>query len=101
MHKICRVDIKRSKEIYQNLIAFVKELKLMLPVNEVYLFGSFADGRINEGSDIDLLIVGNFKEPFFKRILSVMRLTDLPIEPLVYTQNEFSEMKKKKNPLVQ
>ncbi len=47
---------------------------------------------INEGSDIDLLIVGDFKEKFHKRIASVLGLTDLPIEALCYTEEEFREM---------
>jgi predicted nucleotidyltransferase len=58
------------------------------------------DGEINEGSDIDLLIIGNFKESFFERILVVLRFTELPIEPLVYTQDEFHEMRKNGNPFI-
>jgi len=100
MHKLCRFDITKSREIHQNLISFVCEIKAKLPVTEVYLFGSLVDGEINEGSDIDLLIIGDFKEPFFKRILNVMRLTELPIEPVVYTQDEFNEMKRNRNPFI-
>lgn len=33
---------------------------------EVYLFGSLAEGRFNEGSDIDLAIKGCPKGKFFK-----------------------------------
>ena len=100
MHKLCRFDITRSGEIYQNLISFINEIKLKLPITEVFLYGSLVDGEINEGSDIDLLIVGNFKEPFFKRILNIMRFTELPIEPLVYTQDEFKEMRDNNNPFI-
>ena len=100
MHKLCRFDITRSREIYQNLISFINEIKVKLPVTEVYLYGSLVDGEVNEGSDIDLLIIGDFKESFFKRILNVMKFTDLPIEPLVYTQDEFNEMKKNRNPFI-
>jgi len=34
-------------------------------IKEVYLFGSFAKGEVHEASDIDLIIVGDFKEKFF------------------------------------
>lgn len=56
------------------------------------MFGSYARGDLNEGSDIDLLIVGDFKEKFHKRIASILGLTDLPIEALCYTEEEFREM---------
>jgi len=59
---------------------------------DVYLYGSFATGEIHEGSDIDLIIVGDFKERFFDRIGKILELTDLPIEPLVYTRAEFDKM---------
>ena len=100
MHKLCRFDIARSREIYQELISFLNEIKLKLPITKVYLYGFLANGDVNEGSDIDLLIIGNFKEPFFKRILNVMQFTELPIEPLVYTQDEFNEMREKNNPFI-
>jgi len=57
------------------------------------MFGSFARGEIHEGSDIDLIVVGDFKERFFERISKIIEMTDLPIEPLVYTKEEFEEMK--------
>jgi len=63
------------------------------------LFGSFAKGEIHEGSDIDLIVVGDFKERFFERIGKIIEMTDLPIEPLVYTKEEFEEMKKN-NPFI-
>ncbi len=100
MHKLCRIDITRSREIYNNLIRSINEIKTKLPITEAYLYGSLVNGELNEGSDIDLLIIGNFKEPFFERIFNILRLVDLPIEPLVYTQEEFNEMKRSKNPFI-
>jgi len=82
------------------VIEFVNQIKVQLPVTAVYLYGSLLNGQINEGSDIDLLIIGDFKEPFFERIVKVMRLTDLPIEPLVYTPDEFTTMKEQGNPFI-
>jgi len=64
------------------------------------LYGSFSRGEIHEGSDIDLLIVGNFKERLFDRIGKILELTDLPVEPLVYTVEEFEEMKRSQNPFI-
>jgi len=96
MYKLCRVDIGRGKEVYKEiddkLKELAKELRIKYKVNEIIVFGSYARGDLNEGSDIDLLIVGDFKEKFHKRIASILGLTDLPIEALCYTEEEFREM---------
>jgi len=68
----------------------------------VYLFGSFATGNIHEGSDIDLVLVGQFKERFQERIFRVLELNDenLPIEPLCYRPDELEAMIQEGNPFV-
>lgn len=93
MHKLCRIDIGKRKEIVKEIERFSSELKERFNC-DVYLYGSFATGEIHEGSDIDLIIVGDFKERFFDRIGKILELTDLPIEPLVYTREEFDKMKR-------
>lgn len=100
MCKLCRVDIRHSKEILNEIKAFADKLKKNLPVKEIYLYGSFASGEIHEGSDIDLLVIGDFSDRFFERIGKIMDLTDLPVEPLVYTVEEFEELKKSQNPFI-
>ena len=100
MFKLRRVNIEGSKELFTRIRDFVIFLKKTLPVREVYLFGSFAKNKIHEGSDIDLLIIGDFKERFFDRIGNILDLTDLPIEPLVYTTEEFEELKQSENPFI-
>jgi len=94
MLKLCNIDIERSQEIYERLREFVTRLRKNFSIKEVYLYGSFVRGEIHEGSDIDLVIVGDFKGRIFQRIEEVLKLTDLPIEPLVYTPQEFQRMKK-------
>ena len=93
MHKLCRIDIESRERVYEELEEFVKELRSLYTIYHVYLFGSAAENALHEGSDIDLIIVGDFKERFFRRIASVLGLTSLPIEPLVYTKEEFEAMK--------
>lgn len=100
MSKLCRVDIERSEEILEEIKEFIDNLKETLPVKEVYLYGSFAKGEIHEGSDIDLIIVGDFKEPFFERIGKILDLTELPVEPLVYTVEEFNHLRNSGNPFI-
>ena len=97
MSKLCNIDIENSEEIYDKLRKFVKRLRADYEIRDVYLYGSFSHGDIHEGSDIDLLIVGNFNGKFVERISAVLKLTDLPIEPLVYTPEEFDKMKNENN----
>lgn len=100
MHKLCRVDIERSKDLLGKIRAFASKLKEELPVKEIYLFGSFAKGEIHEGSDIDILVIGDFRERLFDRIGRILDLTDLPIEPLAYTTEEFEDLKNSQNPFI-
>lgn len=93
MHKLCRINIEKREEVYQELKTFVKRVRSLYTIYHVYLFGSAAENALHEGSDIDVIIVGDFKERFFQRITNILVLTSLPIEPLVYTKEEFEEMK--------
>ena len=94
MLKLCNLDIEHREEIFKKLKGFIRQLKKNFSLKEVYLYGSFAKDEIHEGSDIDLVIVGDFKGRIFDRINEVLKLTDLPIEPLIYTPREFERMKK-------
>ncbi|MCW7071765.1 MAG: nucleotidyltransferase domain-containing protein [Methanophagales archaeon] len=104
MHKLCRIDIRRGGEIYKEIGDELRELAERLRekygVRRIIVFGSYVRGDLNEGSDIDLVVVGDFKERFHKRIASILNLTDLPIEPLCYTEEEFREMIRKNNSFI-
>lgn len=98
MPKLRRINIEQREKIYDDINEFAAKLKNKFNCI-VYMFGSFAKGEIHEGSDIDLIVVGDFKERFIERIGKIIEMTDLPIEPLVYTKEEFEEMKKS-NPFI-
>ena len=93
MYKICRVNLEDREEIYEQLREFACLLKSKHKVKKVYLHGSFARGDFHEGSDIDLIIVGEFEGRMPQRIGRILDLTSLPVEPLVYTEAEFEQMK--------
>ncbi|MEA1998798.1 MAG: nucleotidyltransferase domain-containing protein [Euryarchaeota archaeon] len=84
-------------EIEGKLRVFAKELRKKYKVQKIIVFGSFIRKNLNEGSDIDIIVVGDFKKRFHKRIADIMGLTDLPIEPLCYTLEEFDCMVKNGN----
>jgi predicted nucleotidyltransferase len=100
MHKICRIDIIRSEELPGKIKSFIEKLTSRMNIKKVYLFGSVARNDFNEGSDIDLAIIGDFKERFLDRADGIFEITELPIEPLCYTENEFEDMRRKGNPFV-
>jgi len=102
MRKLCRVNIERSGEVSKKIDDYVGWVARKLHPDLIILFGSFSTGDINEGSDIDILVVANFKEPFLDRIRTLMDLNTfkIPIEPVGYTPEEFSEMKDRKNPFI-
>jgi len=100
MHKICRIDISRSEKLPGKIKSFVEELVSHIHIKKVYLFGSVARNDFNEGSDIDLAIIGDFSERFLDRADKILEMTELPIEPLCYTEQEFEEMKRMGNPFV-
>jgi predicted nucleotidyltransferase len=95
MHKLCRVNLEDREKIYEQLREFAYLFKTKHKVKKVYLYGSFARGDFHEGSDIDLIIVGEFEGKMPQRIGRILDLTSLPIEPLVYSELEFEQIKER------
>ncbi|MEM2922331.1 MAG: nucleotidyltransferase domain-containing protein [Candidatus Caldarchaeum sp.] len=102
MLKLRRVDIEHSQEILNRLNNYIEEIKTQLQPDLIILFGSFASGDINEASDIDLLVVAPFKEPFLDRIklMLVLNTEPIPLEPVGYTPEEFEDMVTRGNPFI-
>ncbi|MGB9718954.1 MAG: nucleotidyltransferase domain-containing protein [Thermoproteota archaeon] len=104
MLKVVRINIgegeKTYRELEDRLVGFLRRIKTRFEIKRVLVFGSFARRELNEGSDIDIIIIGGFKGRMHERILNVLRETDLPIEPLCYTETEFQKMLEEKNPLI-
>ena len=66
--------------------------------DKIFLFGSYATGLANEDSDIDLLVIKETSEPKFKRSIEIQRLligSKLPVDIVVYTNDEFENEKVK------
>lgn len=76
------------------------ELRSRYGASLVLLFGSLARGDVHEGSDIDLIVVGDIPGRFHERPGQVLELTELPVEPLCYTQDEFALMLADENPFI-
>lgn len=65
------------------------------------IYGSFAKGTEQEGSDIDLLVVGDVQEDhLLKTIPKIERNTGREINFILWTEKEFKEKVYKKIPLI-
>lgn len=96
MHKSGGRILKKGSKLNNRINSIIKILKTAFDLKKVILFGSFARGEERD-STIDLIIIAETKLRFFERIKKVLEIVhddDLPIEPLVYTPNEFEMLKK-------
>jgi len=82
----------------RDLNRLVEALFARLRPRRILVFGSVARGDVHEGSDIDLILIGDFSGSRRDRIDLVLEVVwDLGIrrgvEPLVYTPEEFERAK--------
>ena len=79
--------------INQVIHEIIRRLTEELAPQKIILFGSYAKGQAHEDSDIDLLIIADMPEPFFKRLTRVRKAVSgthpgIPIDPIVLTPLE-------------
>lgn len=92
-----------SKQRFEEELNRILEGLRQYQPQKVILFGSFARGDHHALSDIDLLIIKRTDRPFVERIGDVLALCDysIPLEPLVYTPEEFERLREEGNPLIE
>jgi len=86
------------KELIKKLKEFKKKIEKKYGVDTLILFGSRATNKYGKESDVDLIIVGDFKGR--NSLIRVPPLydywdIDLPVDFLCYTPKEFEELKNK------
>lgn len=93
------IDRKSNKIVKRFINLIIKKFNL----KKIIIFGSFARGDYHKGSDLDLIIVGEFKERFIDRICKIIELndSDLEIDAMVYTEEEFQKMIKERRPFIE
>lgn len=103
MCKICsQSDLLSWRNIREDLKKFIHQIDAKFNLQKIILHGSFAKGDYHENSDIDLIIIGDFRGRIFDRIGEVLKYAPkgLTIEPFVYTPDEFKSMKDNNNPFI-
>ncbi len=104
--KISRELLEQNKKWMKVITSFGRDLKKKLGTKlvAIILAGSRAKHDFNMSSDVDLLIIGHWKEDvLFERISEIARLIDLPELPVdyfLYRPEEIKQLIKKGNPLI-
>ena len=89
------LEIKERKELLEReLSRIVDILKKKYQPDKIILFGSFANDKVHEWSDIDLVIIKDTKEHFIDRLHTVSSLTRpaVGVNFIVYTPREAQDM---------
>lgn len=78
----------------EKLIKEIKKFMKRINVREAILFGSRVRGENLENSDVDLILIGNFKEKFVDRFYPIHKKWKLPyfLEALPYTTKELKKL---------
>ena len=79
---------------------FITELRREIPIKEIILFGSYAQGNPKEYSDIDLAVISNWFEgkPKIENMQYLSRITasyNSLIEALPFTEEEYRNVRQK------
>ena len=83
-----------DREIKEEIKKIIEQIKDKYKPKKIILFGSFAWGKPNKNSDIDLLIIKDTKKDYYQRIPEVRSLLhniDRAFDILVMTQKEVAK----------
>jgi predicted nucleotidyltransferase len=85
-----------SGSIQRQINEIVRRIAQNHDPEKIILFGSFAEGKARQDSDLDLMvIVKDSPLPRYKRSREIRKslwgITDIPKDILVYTQSEIDE----------
>lgn len=103
MSELCWPDNFINRKSNKIVKRFINLIVKKFNLKKIIIFGSFARGDCHKGSDLDLIIVGEFKERFIDRIGKIIELndSDLEIDAMVYTEEEFQKMIKERRPFME
>jgi predicted nucleotidyltransferase len=99
MSGVCSLDPGARQVTLRELTRLAEALRRDFAIDAVYVFGSFARGQEHEGSDLDLLVVGNLPGRAFDRVGEILRRTMLPVEPIVVRRETLERRLAAEHPL--
>jgi len=94
--------LKEYESIYEAKFGVVKSLEIALKemkgIEEAYIFGSYAKGGFEEGSDIDLLVIGDHNHVQISRAISSLeKRWHREINLVDFSEKEFIQKIKNKD----
>lgn len=96
------IEIRRTEKAHALKLArrYVHKLRRRLGSLSAFVYGSFARGDFNAGSDIDIVVVSDsLPGNVFKRLDLLYKDVSGGIEPKGYTKGEFLKLVTSNNPL--
>jgi len=95
---VTRVVEQRAQQLASELDRFVWVVVEHMDPERIILFGSFANGQIDEWSDLDLVVVTETDLPFYERLKQVILLVQLQVgmDVVVYTPEEWGKLKRER-----
>jgi len=94
--ELARKRIDYCQDLAAALDDLIYRLREMPEIERVILFGSYAAGRRDLFTDLDVIIVMETEQDFIQRTAALYRLlqTDVDLDLLVYTPDEFEKKRK-------
>ena len=84
--------VEIPNEIIDKVQKFGEAIKNSLSVEKIFIFGSYANGKYNEYSDIDVCVIAKTSDNNYESLLKIINKTkdiDARIEPVVFSIEEF------------
>lgn len=85
----------QQKDVFLLIKKFKEHLeKIAIPVQEIYLYGSYGKGTARYGSDIDVCVISPAFDDRFESNLLLRREAikiDVRIEPVAYSPEKFED----------
>ena len=95
------MDIAKYAELENSLQKLVNIIKEQPGIKKIIVFGSYARKKLTENSDLDVLVVQDTDIPWYKRLTGLSRENvEVSIDMLVFTPDEFEELKTKTGSVV-
>lgn len=92
---LARERAAHARRLEESVRELTRKLAGLPGVRRVSLFGSYAKGRADLFTDLDVLVVMDTDESFVERLASLYRYLALPVDLdlLCYTPEEFETMR--------
>ncbi len=96
---------KEYKRIVLKTIGIEKQLKTALSdikgIKRAFVYGSYAEDRMDAFSDIDIIVIGNHSTVLLhKKIAQLQKLTDREINVISISQEEFDAKVENEDPFI-